>query len=93
MSTRDFNFSEPAELYFSGASRWGRTAGVTYRKFDAAAEAVRYAVETLAGNSRRTCVLEVNEARFNHGEIRKLYDSGDYPLPRQTGKDADGTQA
>lgn len=82
----DFNYSDPAELY--GGSNWSkRPAAVTYRRFDTAAEAIRYAVEELSDSGRRACVLEVDENRFNHIEIRKLYDSGDYPLSRRTGKD------
>jgi hypothetical protein len=87
-SATNFDFSEPAELY--GGSNWsGRPTGVTYRRFDTAAEAIRYAVEELSGASRRACVLEVDEKRLNHAEIRRLYDSGDYPLPRGAGKDND----
>jgi hypothetical protein len=90
MSTANFNFSEPAELY--GGSNWsGRPTAVTYRRFDRAADAIRYAVEELPGALRRACILEVNEDRFNDIEIRKLYDSRGYPLPRGTRKDKDAT--
>lgn len=90
MNATEFNFSEPAEL-FGGSSRMGRSTGVTYRKFDTAADAIRYVVEELSEATRRAYVLEVNEDRFNHMEIRKLYDSSEYPLPRVTGKDRDAT--
>lgn len=91
--TRDapgFDFSEPAELY-CGSGRGGRTTGMTYRRFDATADAVRYVVEELSGIAQRGCVLEVNESRFNHLEIHKLYNRSDYPLPRQAGKETNGT--
>lgn len=91
MSARSFNFSEPAEL-FSGSKWGGRPAAITYRRFDAAADAIRYVVEELSDVSRRACVLEVDESRFNHLEIRKLYNSRGYPLPRRSGKDKDATQ-
>lgn len=94
MSAARLNFSEPAELF--GGRAWSRRpASLTYRRFDTAAEAIRYAVEELFSAGQPACVLEVNEMRFNQTEIRKLYDSGDYPLPRKTKKpakkDADAT--
>ena len=90
MSARNFNFSEPAEL-FSGSKWGGRPAAISYQRFDAAADAIRYVVEELSDASRRACILEVDESRFNHIEIRKLYDSSKYPLPRRSGKDKDAT--
>lgn len=82
MKTDRFDYSAPAELYSgSGRGRW--TNAVTYRKFDSAAEAVRYAVEELSGVGARTSVMEVAESRFNHMEIRALYDDSHYPLPRR----------
>ena len=94
ISAARLDFSEPAEL-FGGRSWNRRPASLTYRRFDTAAEAIRYAVEVLFSAGQPACVLEVNEKRFNPIEIRKLYNSGDYPLPRKTekpaAKDADAT--
>lgn len=90
MSNKDFNFDEPAEL-FAGGSWKGRPTAVTYRRFDTAAEAIRFTVEELVGAGARACVLEVNEKRFNSVEIRKLYDSSNFPLPRSTGEDTHAT--
>ena len=84
-----FDFSEPAELY-GARSRSGRTSGVTYRKFDTAAEAIRHVVEELSNASQRPCTLEVNEKRFNYIDIRNLYDSSAYPLPKADRKDRFG---
>lgn len=90
MSSTEFNFSQPAELF--GGTPWtGRRAGITYRRFDTAAEAIRFAIEELSGPSGRSCILEVNETRFNHAEIRRLYGSRSYPLPRASGKETDAT--
>jgi len=85
-----FDFSAPGELF--GGGKWtGRATSIKYRRFDTAAEAIQYAVEELNETSRRSCVLEVNEKRFNHIELRKLYDSSSYPLKRAEGKDIDAT--
>jgi hypothetical protein len=90
MNTTKFDFSAPAELY--GGGGWiGRPTSIAYRKFDTSAEAIRYAVEELSEARRRPCIMEVNERRFNHIDIRKLYDHGDYPLPRKAEKDKDAT--
>lgn len=87
-STAKFDFAEPAELY-GASSRSGWTSGVKYRRFNTAAEAIRYVVEELSRAGQRTCVLEVNENRFNHIDIRSLYDSSTYPLPRRDRKETD----
>ncbi len=85
-----FNFSEPAELYTSGKRRVGQHS-MTYRRFDTAAEAIRYSIEELPAARLPGAVLEVNEGRYRHEEIRKFYDSSAFPLPRRTGKDKDAT--
>lgn len=92
MNSKAFDYSEPAELY--GGNTWtGGPSAIKYRRFDTAAQAIRYAMEVLTGPSSRACVMEVDEDRFNHLEIRQLYESSDYPLPRQTGKDTDAKKA
>lgn len=82
MSARGFDFSEPAELY-GGRTVGGRGASISYRRFETAADAIRYAVEELSGALGRASVLEVGGNRFGHMEIRRLYDSSAYPLPRR----------
>ena len=64
---------------------------MTYRKFDTAAEAIRYTIEELPAARQNGAVLEVNEERFRHTEIREFYDSNSYPLKRRTEKDEDAT--
>jgi hypothetical protein len=83
--TRDtdvFDYDVPAELY----PRRGRgTKGpVTYRRFDTAAQAIRYAIEELPAPLLLGTYLEVDEARFGGEDIRRLYERADYPLPRLT---------
>lgn len=75
-----FDYSAPAELYPS-RSRKGR-GPVAYKRFDTAAEALRYAIEELPASALLGASLEVDEARFGHAEIRTLYDNAAYPLAR-----------
>jgi hypothetical protein len=77
-----FDYTAPAEL-FPSRSKKGR-GQVTYKRFDSAAEALRFAIEELGAQALLGAHLEVDEARFGAEEIRHLYDSPFYPLVRQT---------
>lgn len=85
-----FDFSTPAELYTTGKRRIGQNS-MTYRRFETAAEAIRFTIEELSAARQNGAVLEVNEDRFRHTEIRKFYDSSSYPLRRRAGKGEDAT--
>ena len=76
-----FNYNSLAELY--PARSWKGNAGrITYKRFEMAAEAVRFAIEQLPAQALLGTYLEVDEERFDSRQIRRLYDSKDYPLPR-----------
>jgi hypothetical protein len=77
-----FDCAALAELY--PIRTWKRRAGqLTYRRFEVAAEAVRFAMEELPSEFLLGTYLEVEEERFNGHQIRQLYESKDYPLPRK----------
>jgi len=78
-----FSFKKSAEL-FPAAIRKKKRAGFAYRRFDTAADAVRFAIEELPADSLNGAYLQVDEARFDQNGIRTLYESQDFPLPRRT---------
>jgi hypothetical protein len=76
-----FEYNQPADL-FARAGHGQTRPPVTYRKFTTGAEALRYAVEVLSESLLQGTVVETDLGRFEASDIRTLYDSPDYPLPR-----------
>jgi hypothetical protein len=76
-----FDFSAPAEI-FASKSRGASRRPMTYHRFPSTAEAVRYAVEVLSSETLFGTTMEVDGARFDAREIRRLYEHADYPLQR-----------
>jgi hypothetical protein len=74
-----FDYGAPADL-FPARSRKGRAA--RYRRFDTAAEAIRFAVEELPPLLLVGAYLQVDDERFDSDQIRELYQSAAYPLER-----------
>ena len=75
-----FNYGTPAEL-FPARSRKTATK-IKYRRFERAADAIRFAIEEMPVPLLLGTVLEVEDGRLGHQEIRDLYDSENYPLER-----------
>jgi hypothetical protein len=76
-----FDFNAPAELF---PSRNRKIANkIKYRRFDRAADAIRFAVEELPEPLLLGAYIEIEEARLGHKVIRELYDSAEYPLTKR----------
>ena len=80
MQSIDFNVE--AEL-FPPRNRKFAGRQFRYRRFATVADAIRFAVEVLPGEVLSGAVIEAAEDRYDAKAIRRLYDSADYPLPRQ----------
>lgn len=87
---QDFSFNEPADVY-STDGKGTRKRPVSYRRFATSAEAIRFAVEQLPQIMQRGTVMEIGEDRYEFADIRALYESTGYPLPRDSDGEADET--
>jgi hypothetical protein len=76
-----FGYGSAAELS-SNKRRRVRRQPLKYRRFDHAADAIRFAIEEMPPDMLRSICLEADEMRFNGDEIRELYESSAYPLTR-----------
>lgn len=78
---RNFDYQRPGELY-SRRNLATKPSGLAYRRFDTAAEAIRFAMEVLPSAALGGCIMESDGKRLGVQEVRALYLSGRYPLRR-----------
>jgi hypothetical protein len=78
-----FDYELPAEL-FTTKPKGGARSRLGYRRFATAAEAIRFVVEDFPALRTLGAWMQVGDARYDSEEIRRLYQSGDYPLRRRT---------
>jgi hypothetical protein len=77
-----FDYDTEAEL-FSAVKQKFRRSPLAYKRFVRAAEAIRFAIEELPSQLLIGTYLEVGEERYQGKDIRRLYESVDYPLARR----------
>ena len=76
-----FDYRLPGEIFIPKSSGM-RRPGLTYRRFDTAAEAVRFAIETLTATALTACTVETDGKRLGSRELKVLYADARYPLAR-----------
>jgi hypothetical protein len=82
-AAKPFDYEAVAELFPARNRKFNRQF-TRYRRFDRAADALRFAIEELPPQSLLGACLEVEEERFDSEAMRRLYDSTDFPLARRT---------
>jgi hypothetical protein len=78
-----FDYELPAELFTTKHKRGARSR-LGYRRFATAAEAIRFVVEDFPALRTLGAWMQVGDAHYDAEDIRRLYESGDYPLRRRT---------
>jgi hypothetical protein len=81
-SVTPFDYEAAAELFPARNQKFNRQF-TRYRRFDSAAEALRFAMEEMPPKSLVGAWLEVEEERFDANAMRRLYDSAEFPLARR----------
>jgi hypothetical protein len=81
----DFDYDAAAEL-FPTRRRMPRREPFGYKRFAQAAQAIRFAMEDLPAECLVGAFLEVDEERYGGDDIRRLYESAEYPLPRRAAR-------
>lgn len=67
-----FCYEAPAELYLARTNP-KRRGSLSYRRFETAEEAIRYAVRELPGPLLNGTIMVVSEERFDHRAISRLH--------------------
>ncbi len=75
-----FDYGVPAEL-FPGRNR-KVVKKVGYRRFETAADAIRFAIEKLPEPLLLGAYIEIDEHRLGYRDIQALYANAQYPLKR-----------
>jgi hypothetical protein len=81
----EFNYKAAAEL-FPTRRRIPRRQPLGYKRFAQAAHAIRFAMEDVAPELLVGACLEVDEQRYGSDDIRRLYESAEYPLARRAAR-------
>jgi hypothetical protein len=77
-----FDYEAEADLFPARNRKVNRQLS-KYRRFDRAADAIKFAIEELPPPSLLGTYLEVEAGRFDGREMRRLYDSAAFPLARR----------
>jgi hypothetical protein len=82
VDAKPLDYEAVAELFPARSRKFNRQFA-RYQRFDRAADALRFAIEELPPQLFLGAYLEVEEERFDSNEMRRLYDSAEFPLARR----------
>jgi len=82
VDAKPFDYEAVARVFPARSRKFNRQFA-RYRRFDRAADALRFAIEELPPQLFLGAYLEVEEERFDSNEMRRLYDSAEFPLARR----------
>jgi hypothetical protein len=77
-----FDYKAPTEP-FATRKRLPRRQPIGYKRFAQAADAIRFAMEEVPRECLAGAFLEVDGERYGGEDIRRLYESTEYPLARR----------
>lgn len=77
-----FDYDATAELFPPRLAGSSALRFLAYKRFAFASEAIQFAMEQLPRTFLLGAYLQVGDERYGHREIRRLYESADYPLGR-----------
>ena len=78
----EFDYYAAAELFPTRRRPLGRQS-FGYKRFAQASQAIRFAIEDMPPECLVGAFLEVDEQRYGSDDIRRLYQSSEYPLTRR----------
>ena len=76
------DYGAAAELFPPRAPSARGLRGLSYQRFTSASAAIQFAIEKLPLAILRNTFLQIGDERYNHLDIRRLYDSLEYPNAR-----------
>ena len=74
------DYSAPAELFPGRSTKSPRS--MRYKRFNSAAEAIRFAVEDMPATLLRGAYIEVQAQRLDGEQILEIYNAESFPLER-----------
>ncbi len=72
-----FPYGAPAEMFAASSIR--RSSRMNYRRFETAADAIRYVMEDLPAPMQPGTSIQVGDERLGFTEIAELYESVGFP--------------
>ncbi len=72
-----FPYGAPAEMFSASSIR--RSSRMNYRRFETAAEAIRFVMEDLPAPMQPGTSIQVGDERFGFTEIAELYERVEFP--------------